>query len=330
MSRTGCEGLIAVFLAEAGDQPSPGEVLCGKLGLSPSELLAGIEGLRQRGFAIDSAPGGYRMTGAPDRPTPEALESLLTTRDLGRALLCLEETTSTSEVAFLMASENAAPHGQLVLAEAQTKGRGRLGRSWISPAGVNLYGSLVLRPALEPRRAPELPLVAGVALAEALADFGAPARIKWPNDVELRGRKVAGILSEMSAVPERLLFVVLGLGINVNADPLPSEIAGIATSLKRELGRPVSRVRLLCAVLARLEDWLDRHEDEGFAPVRARWVELSSTLGSPVDVEIEGRVLSGEALDIDESGALLVRTPGGVERVLVGDVRSARASGGPR
>lgn len=329
MSRAGNEGLIAAFLVEAGDQPSSGESLCGKLGLSHSELFAGIEALRQRGFTIESAAGGYRMTGAPDRLAPDALEPLLTTRELGRPLLCLEETPSTSEVAFHMASEGGAPHGQLVVAEAQTKGRGRLGRSWISPGGVNLYFSLVLRPALDPARAPELALVAGVALAEALSDFGAPARIKWPNDVEIGGRKVAGILAEMSAVPERLLFAVLGVGINVNADPLPNEIASIATSLKRELGRPVSRPRVLSAALGGLEDWLDRHEDQGFAPVRERWRELSSTLGNAVDVEVEGRVLSGEAIDIDEGGALLIRTPQGVQRVLVGDVRSARRASLP-
>ncbi len=292
--------------------------------MSPSES----DGLRQRGVAVESA-AGEQLTASPDRLAPEVLEPLLTTRALGRALLCLDETTSTSEVAFRLASENAAPHGQLVVAEAQTQGRGRLGRTWVSPGGVNLYFSLVLRPALAPARAPELSLVAGVALAEALADFGAGARIKWPNDVELGGKKVAGVLAEMSAVSERLLFAVLGIGINVNVDPLPSEIAPIATSLKRELGRPVSRPRLLAATLAGLEAWMDRLEDQGFDPVRQRWKELSSTLGGWVDVQIDGRVLSGEAVDIDEGGALLVRTGQGVERVLVGDVRSARRGGGP-
>ena len=324
MSRTGREALIAAFLAEAGEQLSSGEILCGKLGLSRAELFAGIEDLRARGFAIESAPGGYRLLSVPDRLAADALEPLLTTRELGRALVFLDETSSTSDVAHRMACDGA-PHGQLVVAEAQTRGRGRHGRSWISPKGVNLYLSLVLRPSLSPSRAPELGLVVAVALAEALLELGAPVRIKWPNDLEIGAKKVAGVLAEMSAEPERLHFVVVGIGINVNLDPIPSEIDSIATSLKRELGRGVSRLRLCAAVLSSLEDWLDRHEDQGFSPVRSRWMELSSTVGSMVEVHLEGgRVLAGEAQGIDDGGALLVRAASGLERVLSGDVRALR------
>ncbi len=328
MSRTGREALIAAFLAEAGEQLSSGEIICGKLGLSRAELFAGIEDLRARGFAVESAPGGYRLLSVPDRLTADALEPLLTTREIGRALLCLDETPSTSDVARRMACDGA-PHGQVVLAEAQTRGRGRHGRSWISPKGVNLYLSIVLRPSLSPSRAPELGLVVAVALAEALLDLGAPVRIKWPNDLEIGAKKVAGILAEMSAEPERLHFVVVGLGVNVNLDPVPSEIGSVATSLKRELGRSVPRLSLCAAVLSSLEEWLDRHEDQGFSPVRSRWMELSSTVGSLVEIQLEGdRVLAGEAQGIDDGGALLVRTSTRLERILSGDVRALRPRAG--
>ncbi|HSP79800.1 MAG TPA: biotin--[acetyl-CoA-carboxylase] ligase, partial [Myxococcaceae bacterium] len=170
-------------------------------------------------------------------------------------------------------------------------------------------------------------------LAESLLEAGADARIKWPNDVQLDGRKVAGILTELSAEPERVHFVILGIGVNLNAGPedFPPEVASTATSLSMALGRPVNRALFTASLWNRLEEWLDRHLEDGFEAVRLRWKELSSTLGQEVLVRTDRTELRGVAEDIDEAGALLVRTgEGALERVLAGDVEQLRPRVVPR
>jgi BirA family biotin operon repressor/biotin-[acetyl-CoA-carboxylase] ligase len=257
---------------------------------------------------------------------PEELLGKLTTRALGRSLSLLAETGSTSDIAHRLGLEGAA-HGHLVLAERQTSGRGRRGRSWISPSGVNLYFSLLLRPAIAPAHAAELTLVAAVGACEALRELGAKAFIKWPNDLQIDGRKVCGILTEMSSAGGQVQFVVLGVGLNVNleAEALPPEIRETATSLRLALGRELDRAEVLAKVLSSLEAWLDRHAAEGFAPVRQRWTELSSTVGARVRVNFDGSKLEGEALGIDTDGALLLRDDAGkTQRVLAGDVERVR------
>jgi BirA family transcriptional regulator, biotin operon repressor / biotin---[acetyl-CoA-carboxylase] ligase len=251
---------------------------------------------------------------------------LLHTRALGRELHAHDVIGSTNDEALRLARAGA-PHGTLVLAEAQTAGRGRRGRSWLSPAAGNLYLSLVLRPNLPPQRAPELVPVVAVAAAEALRELGVDAAIKWPNDLLIEGRKVAGILTELSAGSERILFAVVGVGLNANGTSadLPEEIRPIATSVREALGREVSRADLVAAFLGRLEHWLDCHEAAGFAPVRERYRALSATLGRRVRlIDAEGEV-EGIAEDVDEAGALLLRRDDGtLERARTGDVTSLR------
>ncbi|WP_373049590.1 biotin--[acetyl-CoA-carboxylase] ligase [Vulgatibacter sp.] len=255
-----------------------------------------------------------------------ALPSLLTTEALGRTLHVHESLGSTNDEALRLAREGA-PHGTVVIAERQTAGRGRRGRSWASPAGRSLYLSVLLRPALPPQRAPEIVPVVAVAGAEALRAAGVEASIKWPNDLVAGARKIAGILTELSASMERIHFVVVGIGINVNLveDDLPEELRPIATSVRTELGREVSRADLAADFLARFESWLGRHERGGFEPVRERYRALSSTLGTRVRlIEAESEI-EGIAEDIDEAGALLLRRDDGVlEQARTGDVTSLR------
>lgn len=262
--------------------------------------------------------------------TTDDVRAALDTRQLGRSLTCLDETGSTSDVAHRLGSEGLA-HGHVVIADRQTSGRGRRGRSWVSPPGANLYASILLRPQLEPRHAPELTLVAAVAFCEALRDLGAPVVIKWPNDLQIEGRKVGGILTEMSGVDGKVGFVVLGVGVNVNLNPeeLPPELSAVATSLKEALGRELDRAQVLSAMLSRLERWLEVHAREGFEPVRARWSELSSTLGARVRVNLESQSMEGEAVGLDLDGALLLREDSGeVRRIVAGDVENLRGSRG--
>ncbi len=320
------EVLVLAFLAEAGDEYVSGEAISDKLGLTRAAVWKHVEALRGQGYRIDAVPArGYRLAGVPDRLTPLEVRPLLNTHDLGQVLHWYEELGSTSDRAKELADEGA-DHGEVVIAEAQTAGRGRRGRVWVSPPRKNLYFSVVLRPELPPSRAAELTLVASLALCDALRQAGVAAGIKWPNDLLASGRKIAGVLTELAAEPDRVHWVVVGVGVNVNArrEDFPEELRDEATSVLIERGQPAPRALLAAACFTALEDWVDRHAEEGFGPIREAWRARSVTLGREVVVKTDGRELTGVAEDIDDAGALLVRGPGGLERVLVGDVTLVR------
>jgi BirA family biotin operon repressor/biotin-[acetyl-CoA-carboxylase] ligase len=324
--RSESEELVLAFLAEAVDDFVSGEAISDKLGLTRAAVWKHVEALRGQGYRIEAVPArGYRLAAVPDRLTPLELRPLLNTHDVGRVVHWFEEIGSTNDRAKELA-DDGAEHGAVVIAEAQTAGRGRRGRNWASPPRRNLYFSVVLRPDLPPARAPELTLVGSVALCDALRQAGVQAGIKWPNDLLVSGRKIAGILTELAAEPDKVDWVVLGAGVNVNArrEDFPEEVRREATSLFLERGQPAPRVLFAAACFTALETWLDRHDEEGFGVIREAWRERSVTLGREVLVTVDGRELAGVAEDIDETGALLVRTAAGLERVLSGDVQLLR------
>ncbi len=241
----------------------------------------------------------------------------LATRYVGRNLLYLTQTPSTQNVARAEA-ERDAPEGTAVLAEEQTGGRGRLGRSWVSPAGKNLYLTLVMRPPAKHLRI--LSIVAPLAMAEALEEAaGLTCRIKWPNDVLVGGRKIAGVLIETDLAGAAVKYALVGMGVNVNFDAAAeSEIADIATSVRRELGRG-SREEVLAALLNAFEE---RYTDaqEGDAAFRA-WRSRLETLGQRVRATLGQRVEEGVAEDVDAQGSLLIRRDdGSLVTVEAGDV----------
>jgi len=320
--------LVLAFLAEAGDEFVSGEAISGKLGLSRAAVWKHVESLRGQGYRVDAVPArGYRLAAVPDRLTPLELRPLLNTHDVGRELHWFEEIGSTNDQAKELAVEGAE-HGEVVVAEAQTSGRGRRGRVWSSPPRRNLYLSVVLRPDLPPARAAELTLVASVAVCDALRHAGVEAGIKWPNDLLVSGRKIAGILTELAADPDRVQWVVIGIGVNVNtrAEDFPEDLRGEATSILLERGVPAPRALFAAACLTALEEWLDRHAEDGFEVVREAWRERSVTLGKRVSVLADDREVVGVAEDIDPQGALLVRDGDGeVHRFLAGDVTLLRS-----
>ncbi len=270
---------------------------------------------------------------APDL-TPDRIRDSLRTRVLGRPLEWREETASTNGMALELAQRDA-PHGTLVVADHQTAGRGRLGRVWHSPSGCNLYWSLVLRPDSSLGDATQyvswIPLVTGVAIARALGGLGlARVSLKWPNDIQLHEKKAGGVLCERTGLRTGLGAVVVGVGLNVNSEPttFPEDFRGQATSLVAEAGAPFDRSRLLCEILAQLEDRLDalaggRHED-----LVEEYRALCSTLRRQVRVHIVGGdTLEGTAASIGTDGALRLipkdSTPSGQNEPIVihaGDV----------
>ena len=318
--------MVLAFLAEAADDFVSGEAISGKLGFSRAAVWKHVNSLRAQGYRIDALPArGYRLVAIPDRLGALEVGPLLNTHDLGQTLHCVDELPSTNDRAKELAEEGAA-HGEVVIAESQTAGRGRRGRTWSSPAGRNLYLSVILRPQLPPQRAPELTLVASIAACDACRQAGVEAAIKWPNDVMVDDRKVAGILTELSAESDAVHWVVLGIGVNLNAAAadFPGELEDVATSLAIERGQPVPRALFAAALLSTLEQWLDLHAADGFGPIREAWRARSCTLGREVRVDADGGEVAGVAEDIDEAGALLVRTGSGLLRCVAGDVRLVR------
>jgi BirA family biotin operon repressor/biotin-[acetyl-CoA-carboxylase] ligase len=212
----------------------------------------------------------------------------------------------------------------VVIADAQTAGRGRFARVWHSPPGENLYYSAILRPPIAPRAAPPLTLVAAVATAEAVAREGGIPELKWPNDLLLDGRKVAGILCEMACSntpPERIEHVVLGIGVNLNSRAFPPELAARATSIALAVGRPVDRAAFAAALSDALERWYDTFIAEGPAPIIARWKSFARLFGRTITVDSGRERVTGVATDLDADGALTLKAPDGrVHRVVAGEI----------
>ncbi|MFH2009263.1 MAG: biotin--[acetyl-CoA-carboxylase] ligase [bacterium] len=313
---------LAKRLRTARELPISGELLARELGISRAAVSKHLGALREGGFQLDASPRrGYRLLHWPDTLAPEAVIPLLETQALGHPLRFLAACASTNTLAFTDALEGA-PHGHTVVADAQEQGRGRKGRPWHSPPGMGIYVSVVLRPPLPPQSAPPLTLVTAVAVAETLEQsLGLTPRLKWPNDVLLGGRKVCGILLEMSAELDRVAFVVCGIGLNVNTESFPDDLVWPATSLRRELGRTVSRPTLLAALLANLERWTERYVSDGFEPARQAWLSRAAHLGREVRVDGPDGERAGTVESLDLDGALLLRDADGMQRrVLAGDV----------
>jgi BirA family biotin operon repressor/biotin-[acetyl-CoA-carboxylase] ligase len=329
---------VLAALRAAGAAPLSGEALSSQLGVTRAQVWKHVETLRSAGYAIDGEPGGgYRLAAAPDRLYAEEVQPRLHTQWLARRYVWLDETDSTNRVAADLARDGAE-HGTTVVAEGQTAGRGRLGRSFFSPPYANLYTSIVLRPALDTARAPTAILAVAIAVADTVAAFvddDGAVEIKWPNDVLLGGRKTSGILMEMGAEATRVRHLVLGVGVNLNVarESFPPEFRAIATSLAAHRGRPVARVDFAAALYDNLEAVLDRHAHDGFDAVRPRFEARFRMRGRRVRVldAVGGGAgaIDGIAAGIDADGALVVeRDDGRRERVVAGDVTIAKEEGG--
>ena len=248
---------ILTALRTAADGAVSGAELSQRLRVSRAAIWARIEDLRSLGYDIEASPHrGYRLVSAPDMLHADDLLSRLgRTRAIGRDIRVFRETTSTNDVIEKLARDGVK-EGVVVFAEAQTQGRGRLGRKWMSPARRGLWFSVLLRPDLRPQEATRLTVASATALRRAIeSQTGLKPEIKWPNDILIHGRKVAGILTELSAELDHVKYLILGIGVDVNLNPgdLFPELRKQATSLKLELGHTVSRPELAVAILRELD-----------------------------------------------------------------------------
>jgi BirA family transcriptional regulator, biotin operon repressor / biotin---[acetyl-CoA-carboxylase] ligase len=314
-------------LLEAGGVPVSGQKLARALGVTRAAIWKSIQGLRRQGYPVESLPAlGYRLEGRARGLRPGELASRLRTKRMGRSSRHLERLDSTSREAERWARESA-PEGALVVAERQDAGRGRLGRSWHHLPGKSLLFSLVLRPPLTVAAAPLLTYAAAVALARAFARWvpTEEIEIKWPNDVLLQGRKVAGILLEVRAEGQAVEYVILGIGINVEGelDEFPEELRSRAGSVAHYAATPPGRLELLCAVLEEFETTYDSFLDEGFPPLRKEWNEWFRMARRAIQVQTIGGTMEGVAVGLGENGALLLEAEQGLREVYAGDVELA-------
>ncbi|MBD3296515.1 MAG: biotin--[acetyl-CoA-carboxylase] ligase [Candidatus Omnitrophica bacterium] len=305
-----------------------GEELSAELGFSRASVWKYIQKLREDGYGIEAVPHhGYRLRSVPDKLLGYEVAGRLSTRTLGKKdIHFFDEIDSTNSKACELA-EAGAEEGTVVIAEKQTGGRGRMGRKWASPAGQGVYMSVILRPDMKTDRIPAITLIAALAVIRSIeAVCGVEAGMKWPNDVYMNGEKVCGILTEIRAQPDRVDFLVLGIGVNVNASKrsLPSG----ATSLRLRTGHRVDRIEFVRDLIGQLESLYGIYCESGFGVLRGECRRHSTILGNDVSMVEDSRTVEGKALDIDEKGALLVRTGGGeMRRIFSGDVRLCRKRG---
>jgi len=302
-----------------------GADLSDQLGISRAAIWARIEELRSLGYEIVAGPHlGYRLVDEPDvLHADDLLARLGKTRVIGRDIRVFEQTTSTNDVIEKLARDGVK-EGVVVFAESQTRGRGRLGRKWLSPARKGLWFSVLLRPESNPQETTRLTVASATALRRAIqSETGVKPEIKWPNDILIGGKKVAGILTEMSAELDRVKHVILGIGIDVNQelDEFPPELRKFATSLRIESGAAVLRADLATAILRELDEDYRRLSTGKFGDVADEWERYCMTIGKNVIVQIGDRKLRGRAESLAADGSLLLRTEHGrLETIFGGDV----------
>jgi BirA family biotin operon repressor/biotin-[acetyl-CoA-carboxylase] ligase len=309
--------------------PLSGEALASQLGLSRAAVWKRINRLKGLGYAISGSPRrGYRLLATPDKLLPEEISQGLTTRLFRGPFHHFETLPSTNDLAKELGAKNA-PEGTLVVAEAQSAGRGRLGREWISPLGAGLYASLLLRPPLPPTEMPQITLTVAVAAARAIRRAtGMTPGIKWPNDLLLGGQKVGGILTEMETESDQIRYLVVGLGLNVNNGEFPEELRAMATSLALKAGRHFSRLELLRCWLEEFESLYERFLAREFAGILEAWKHFTVTLGRKVTIRQGPLIISGQALEVAPDGSLLIQTDGGeMVRVTSGEIAPGPGEG---
>lgn len=302
-----------------------GEKLARDLGVSHSTLVRRVEKLREAGAEIRGELfTGYRLTRIPDIILPQILRPRLRTSTFGRSFFHFYAVDSTNAFALrMLAHGRSVPDGALILAESQTAGRGRMGRSWHSEPEHGLYFSLVLRPQMPPSVAPLFTLGCAVAMHHAVEkNTQLKVDIKWPNDLLVDGKKIAGILAEIQADTDRIHALVVGVGLNVNHPELPADISQRATSLRLASGRPQSRLDILVEFLDQFESLVDRFRTSGPSVVVSEWMQHSSFAGGRrVEISDGFRTVRGVSCGINSVGALRVETaPGTIEEIYSGDL----------
>jgi len=319
-------GLLRL-LAENATIVISGARIAREIVVSRSTVWRSVERLRELGVKVKGqAATGYFLEKVPDVLSPEVLKRQLKGSLFGKHIYHFFKTDSTNRVAFEL-GHAGEPEGTVVLAEEQSAGRGRAGRTWHSERAAGIYVTLLLRPKLAPVQAPLLTMMAGLSAHAAVESVtGLAVDLKWPNDLVIRGKKAGGILTEMHAEPGMVRFVVVGIGLNVNQERFPGELAGLASSLRQETGKTQSRMELLVRLLREFESDYNRFLREGIAGVIQRFEVVSSYAhGKKVRITNGTESYVGTTAGLGPEGLLQVeREDGRVVTVIAGDVAEAR------
>lgn len=323
MPLTSRDKILSLFRSHP-DAFISGQEISQTLNISRAAVWKQVELLREQGFEIEARRAkGYRLLDGPDLLLAAEIEAGLNCRHIATTLQCLADVDSTNARMRQLAEQGAAG-GTVLVADRQSAGRGRLGRRWESPSAVNMYCSILLRPQIPVQQAPQLTFLTAVAVAETLETlYRLPAKVKWPNDILIDGKKIAGLLNEMNAETEQIHFVILGVGVNLNMAPeqFPGELNYPATSVFVETGNKVDRTLFVRQFLQRLDDYYAEFLEEGFIPVRRRWEALNDLMNARVSVD---NGIRGTVVGLDSDGALRLQLDDGrVERIMAGDVRPA-------
>ena len=314
---------VLLYLKERKGDWISGESLSNKIAVSRSAIWKHICKLKEEGYVIESSPKkGYLLQKTSHMLLPHEIREGLDTKVFGkRDIVYFKETDSTNTKAKDLAVRGA-PEGTLIISEKQTKGRGRKGRNWFSPSQQGIYISLILRPTIPPSEAPKITLLTVVAVAETMLSLTQlEVSIKWPNDILVNGKKIAGILTEISTEMDAIDYIVVGLGLNVNTPSFPDDIREKATSIFIETGRHFPRVRLIREYLKWYEKYYEILKKIGFEPIIKRWKGLTNIIGHQIIVEMIDRKYMGVVQGIDKDGVLILKDSKGTShRIFSGDV----------
>lgn len=300
------------ILRESGGYVS-GQQLCEYFGVSRTAVWKVIRQLKEEGYEIEGVKNkGYRIQEVPDVMTAEEVKSRMHTKWIAQNCLYLDSVDSTNNYARRIAEEGAG-NGTLVIADEQTGGKGRRGRTWETPKGANIAMTLLLRPKIRPEHASRLTLLMAMAVARGIRSVtGLEAGIKWPNDVVVHGKKVCGILTEMSTEVDYINYVVIGAGINVNQESFPEEIRHIAGSLSAELGKNISRAELAASIMEELERLYEIFlPTEDLSKLYEEYNQICVNRGHPIRVMEPGHEYNGTTEGINADGELVVQKENG-------------------
>lgn len=315
---------VLAFLKEQEKYRS-GEEISQKIGVTRAAVWKAIKKLQAEGYEIESSTKkGYKLMNAPNVITPSEIKHDLETESLGQAIWYKDEIDSTNNQAKILARQGAQ-EGLLVIAECQTQGKGRLGRNWQSPAGTGIWMSLILRPSILPRYASQLTLLAGLSMCEVIQEVtGLDAQIKWPNDIVIHGKKVCGILTEMSAEMEGVNYIVIGIGVNVNSGYFPESLP-YASSLAIEGRKEYPRKIIIKKFLETFEvDYKRYKQHNDLAEIMTRYKKNCITLHRTVKLLIGDEAILAEATDINHEGELVVTLEDGTRKVITSGEVSVR------
>ncbi len=315
---------IIKLLKKGGNEFISGQEISKRLGVSRTAIWKYMNQIREDGYEIESISNrGYRLVSSPDVLTFEEIEPYLNTKFIGRNIIHFNSIESTNSIAKKLGDSDEA-NGSVVISEEQTNGRGRLGRSWVSPSHKGIWMSIILKPNLSPVDAVNLTQTAAAAVVKASEEIGIETLVKWPNDIVINNKKVCGILTEMNAELTRINYVVVGIGINVNVDEseFSEDIREIATSLKIQMNAPVNRQELTARILNNFEELYTKFTDGNDIETSIKICrDNSAVIGKDVLIITREKSVEAHVLDIDNMGRLVVEySDGSQEHIISGEV----------